>query len=134
MDSKIIICFCYRPPNADRIWMENFSNFINDVCSRHSKIILAGDFNLPRARWNACENLSGVNKNTFVRMLDDHFLEQINKFPTRENNILDLVISSIPNNITVSEVLKPSVSEILTDHNAINDGVQPTTKSEKICV
>ena len=49
MDSKISICSCYRPPNADRIWMENFSNFINDVCSRRSKIILAGDFNLPRA-------------------------------------------------------------------------------------
>ena len=118
MDSKIIICSCYRPPNADRIWMENFSNFIN-VCSRRSKIILAGDFNLPRARWNACENLSGVNENTFVRMLDDNFLEHINKFPTRENNILNLVISSIPTNITVSEVLKQSVSEILTDQNAI---------------
>ena len=52
-------------------------------------------------------------------MLDDHFPEQINKFSTRENNILDLVISSIPNNITVSDVLKPSVSEISTDHNAI---------------
>ena len=117
MDSKIIICSCYRPPNADEIWMENFSNFMNDVCSHRSKIILAGDFNLPRARWNACENLCGVNENTFVRVLDDHFLEQINKFPTRENNILDLVISSIPNNITVSKVLKPS--EILTDHNAI---------------
>ena len=35
MDSKIIICSCYRPPNADRIWMENVSNFINNVCSRH---------------------------------------------------------------------------------------------------
>ena len=71
----------YRPPNADRIWMENFSNFINDVCSRRSKIIRAGDFNLRRARWNACENLSGVNENTFVRMLDDHFLEQITGSP-----------------------------------------------------
>ena len=61
MDSKIIICSSYRPPNADRIsWMENFLNFLNDVCSRHSKIILAGDFSLPRARWNACENLSGA--------------------------------------------------------------------------
>ena len=36
MDSKIIICSCYRPPNADRIWMENLLNFLNDVCSRHS--------------------------------------------------------------------------------------------------
>jgi exonuclease III len=46
-DSKILICSCYRPPNADRIWMENFEHFLNDVCSRHSKIVLAGDFNGP---------------------------------------------------------------------------------------
>ena len=37
-DSKILICSCYRPPNADRIWMENFEYFLNDVCSRHSSL------------------------------------------------------------------------------------------------
>jgi hypothetical protein len=48
----------------------------------------------------------------FHTILDDYFLEQI-------NNILDLVISSIPNKISISEILKPSDSEILTDHSAI---------------
>ena len=27
-DSNIVICSCYRPPNADRIWMENFENVL----------------------------------------------------------------------------------------------------------
>jgi hypothetical protein len=65
------------------------------------------------------ENSTGVNEKTFIRILDDYFLEQINKFPTRGNNILDLVISSIPSKISISEILKPSDSEILTDHSAI---------------
>ena len=45
---EILICSCYRPPNAEKNWMESFEKFLNDVCTRHSKIVLAGDFNLPR--------------------------------------------------------------------------------------
>ncbi len=48
---KILLCSCYRPPSAEKIWMETFENFLNDICSRHLKIVLAGDFNLPRACW-----------------------------------------------------------------------------------
>ena len=54
-DSNILICSWYRPPNADRICIENFENFLNDVCSRHSKIVLAGEFNLPHASSNSRE-------------------------------------------------------------------------------
>ena len=35
------------------------------------------------------------------------------------NNILDLVITSIPDKIIINELLKPSDSKILTDHSAI---------------
>ena len=118
---EILICSCYRPPNpnTEKTWMESFENFLNDVCSRHSKIVLAGDFNLPRACWNSHENATSVNGKTFIRILDDHFLEQMNNFVTRGNNILDLVITNIPNKVNVCEILKPSESEISTDHNAI---------------
>ena len=106
--TNILIGSCYRPPNADKIWMENFENFLNDVCSRHSKIVLAGDFNLPRACWNSQEISIGVNETKFIEILNDFYLEQINNSPTRENNVLDLLITSIPDKIKISEVLKPS--------------------------
>ena len=51
--------------------------------------------------------------------MDDYFLEQLNEFPTRQNNILHLVITSIPNKVFISEILDPIDSEILTDHSAI---------------
>ncbi len=110
---------CYRPPNAEKIWMETFENFLNDICSRHSKIVLAGDFNLPRACWISGGNSTAANERSFIRILDDYFLEQMNNFATRGNNILDLVVTSIPNNVNVCGILKPSESEISTDHNAI---------------
>ena len=116
---EILICSCYRPPNAEKNWMESFEKYLNDVCTRHSKIVLAGDFNLPRACWNSHENSKRANERTFIRILDDYFLEQINNFPTRGDNILDLVITSIPNKVNVCEMLRPSESEMSTDHNAI---------------
>ena len=32
---EILICSCYRPPNAEKTWMETFETFLNDVCSRN---------------------------------------------------------------------------------------------------
>ena len=43
----------------------------------------------------------------------------MNTCPTRGENILDLVITSIPDRIKVTEVVKPSDTEISTDHSAI---------------
>ena len=43
----------------------------------------------------------------FNDIFDNFFLEQINSIPTREN-VLDLLITSIPDKIKISEVLKPT--------------------------
>ena len=64
-DTNIAVGSCYRPPNADKIWIKNFDNLLNDVCTRHSKIVLAGDLNFPRACWNFDENSAGVNEKAF---------------------------------------------------------------------
>ena len=77
-DTNILIFFCYRLPSADRVWMENFQNFLNDVCSCHLKIVLAGYFNLPRASWNLHEISVGVNQTKFIEILDDFYMEQTN--------------------------------------------------------
>ena len=118
-DSIFLICSCYRPPNADRTWIENFENFLDDVCSHHSKIVLVGDFNFPRASWNSREISTCVHETKFIEILDDFFLEQINSVPTRENNVIDLLITSIPDKINIIEVLKPTDAGIFTDHSFI---------------
>ena len=116
---KIIVCSCYRPPEAEKSWMNKFESFLQDVCARHSNIVIAGDFNLPRACRQSNKNGFGGNEHAFVEILNDFFLEQINTCPTRGENILDVVITSIPDRIKVSEVVKPSDTEIFTDHSAI---------------
>ena len=63
---------------------------------------------------------NGVNEVLFVEMLNDHFLCQLNHTPTRCNNVLDLVITSVPNHIRLTEILPPEQSSVFTDHNAIS--------------
>ena len=45
---------------------------------------------------------------------------QFNNTATRENNILDLVITNISELVNISEVLSPAEAEIFTDHSVIN--------------
>ena len=95
------VCSCYRPPDAEKSWMNKFESFLQDVCTRHSNIVIAGDFNLPRACRQSNKNGFGGNEHAFVKILDDFFLEQMNTCPTRGENNLDLVITSIPDRIKV---------------------------------
>ena len=54
-----------------------------------------------------------------MKLLNDFFLEQLSTTPTRGENFLDLVITSVPERVRICESLKPSDSALLTDHNAI---------------
>ncbi|XP_028419259.1 uncharacterized protein LOC114545074, partial [Dendronephthya gigantea] len=118
-DIKMLICSCYRPPDADKTWIDKFETFLHDVCTRHSKIVIAGDFNFARAGWNSRDNYTDVNENPFRKLLNDFFLEQMKRSPTIGENILDLVITTDPDRVKIIEVLKPSDSDTSTDHNAI---------------
>jgi hypothetical protein len=95
-DMKLLVASCYRPPNEDQTWMERFNNFLGGVCSNHANIVLAGDFNLPQISWNSPETTTGVSESTFIELLHDYFLVQLNNTATRGDNILDLVITNIP--------------------------------------
>ena len=44
---------------------------------------------------------------------------KLNTTPTRGSNVLDLVITSVPELVSVTEILTPGKSEIITDHSAI---------------
>ena len=62
----------------------------------------------------------GVNELAFIEILHDHLLTQFNKKSTRGNNIFDLVITSVPNRVNVTDILSPKDTGIFTDHRVIN--------------
>ena len=119
-NQKLLYCCCYRPPDADLSWTDTFNTFLNHACEQYQNIVISGDFNLPVIQWDEMDKTNSVNELLFVEMLNDHFLCQINNTPTCGNNVLDLVITNVPNHVRLTEILSPEQSSVCTDHSAIS--------------
>ena len=78
-------------------------------------ILLAGDFNLPGWDWKEhtvkpCNHPSLHFMYQFGDMLDDNNFTQVVELPTRNQNILDLVITNNPNSVKNVSVI-PGISD-----------------------
>ena len=124
-----MICCCYRPPNAAQSWLENFNSFLEEVSSRYINIIICGDFNFPKLQWHFSSATSSGDDFTFTEQLNDFFLTQVNTLPTRGNNVLDLIITSLPDQIENISKLKPMDSGLFTDHDTIVFNLKTSIKA-----
>ena len=60
----------------DANWCDKFETFLHDVCARHSKIVIAVDFNFPHANWKYLrENVIDAKEDSFNKLLNDFFLD-----------------------------------------------------------
>ena len=85
---KLYVGICYRSPSADENEIKNMLGVLNRLSSK--SIVLMGDFNYGGIDWD--NNLASNKKEEeFLDLVNDTFLTQHVKVPTREENILDLV-------------------------------------------
>ncbi|CAB4036572.1 Hypothetical predicted protein, partial [Paramuricea clavata] len=124
--TKLCICCCYRPPNSNRNWFQLFDSYLAYLSARYDDILIYGDFNLPKIIWDSPDQTTGVDEIQFTELLNDYFLSQVNHQPTRANNILDLVITSVPEKVQVDAILLPQESGVITDHNCLIFHVKAT--------
>ena len=118
-DRKILFCSFYRPPDMDLCWINLFNKFLDWVCEDFDNMVICGDFNYPKISWDAPDSSRGVNEQEFVEALHDHYLTQIQRKPTRGTSVLDLVITSVPDQTSVSEVLEIDKAGLFTDHRTV---------------
>ena len=118
-DKKILYSCCYRLSDANSCWMDKFEYFLHIICDQYENAVIAGDFNLPNINWVTMENTTGVNELFFVQMLNGHYLSQLNHTPSRGNNILDFVITNVPDNVNLTQILSPQDTPVFTDHHLI---------------
>ena len=90
------------------------------ACDSFNDMVIAGDFNMPKIPWVSLEQTPGAKELSFIEILNDNYLTQMNHFPTRVDNTLDLVITSTPDQDTVNEVLSSEQSGIFSDHNTVS--------------
>ena len=79
-------------------------------------MLICGDMNLPKISWDSSESSTSTCEQCFVDILNDHFLLQVNCLPPCGNYVLDLVISSMPDQVNAFEVINPDEVAIFTDH------------------
>ena len=120
-NTHLIVCSCYRPLHSNEAWLTEFSNLLADIRNNYDDVILAGDFNLPNINWHSDTDVTNEGTSyEFLEILKDYYLTQVNSIPTRGNNVLDLIITSIPDKVKVRETLSPEISGIVTDHDVIS--------------
>ena len=92
---------------------------INDIVelNQHCNFFLCGDFNFPSVNWKIpCALGNNGNENKFVECIINNGLTQIVDFPTRKDNILDLIFCNDANYISRAYCVEPFV---LSDHENI---------------
>ncbi|NEQ69831.1 MAG: hypothetical protein F6K21_30935 [Symploca sp. SIO2D2] len=89
--NKLLISLFYRPPKQTREVDEALSDLIDDISCNYNTIIL-GDFNLPCTSWGG--ELSSNSGNILYQRLLTSPLHQMINVPTRDPNILDLVLTT----------------------------------------
>lgn len=111
---KIILGVFYRPPNNDPKPLEDLQAALQELST--NELILLGDFNLPEIDW--LNNRALRHSDIYTLMMDvvqDNFLTQLVNQPTRESNILDLVLTTSPDLVD-----NLAVGEPFSDHNSIS--------------
>ena len=120
---KSLLCVCYRPPSYGlNEWLELFSAFLQET-SNYENVFITGDFNFPDLTWNSSlvpnkpERSITDGSSEFRELTFDFFLHQVNMYPTRHNNILDLVLTTTPENVVNLSCVSAKTMDLSSDHS-----------------
>ena len=117
--AKLLIGVCYRSDNRN-LYHDGNNITLKDLVSEVSNknMVLFGDFNYPAINWSSkiVNGSDAAEAEKFMDCIDDNFCTQHVTEPTREQNVLDLVISS--NHQMVNEVQVLDRFDT-SDHNMI---------------
>lgn len=123
-NTSLLIACIYRSPNSTVENTNKLYSILRELSDRH--ILILGDFNFPSIDWSM--QSASVHDMQFLDLLNDLFLYQHVNFPTREDNILDLVITNEPDMVTHIQ----SIGKLgLCDHDAILCNVQSKVSVEE---
>ena len=130
----IFVAACYRSHVSDKMFTKRLRQTMETISKRKRPcaFLIGGDFNLPGWDWpnsNIKPQTQYVSlHHDFMDLLNDYGLTQHVSTPTRENNILDLVITNLPEQINRVKVI-PGIS----DHNIayLELSVRPVTRKQQ---
>ena len=111
---KVTLGVFYRPPSNNPKPLEDLQAALQEFST--NELIFLGDFYLPEIDW--LNNRVLQQSEIYTLMMDivhDNFLTQLINEPTRDSNILDLVLTTSPDLVN-----HLSIGEPFSDHNSIS--------------
>lgn len=118
--SHILVGVCYRPPDSQAVFLQELYKILNFVTLRYPQcpVFLGGDFNYPKIDWIDCVPESSCRSTSqcrdFIDICKSCSLDQVVRVPTRENAILDLFFTSIP-----ELILSVNTVDAISDHRMV---------------
>lgn len=109
----------YRSPGCsaqDIDYMLLSVRSLQKLCSSDKVTFIIGDFNLPHIDWSYYHATDNIIYNSFLKFVKSYGLIQFVDQPTREDNILDLVLSTSDMSISDVDVFPPIGN---SDHNVV---------------
>ena len=115
----------YRPPGSTSEEFQLFREQLEYIRTHHKgkklpSVHVLGDFNFKDIDWpdrlsKSGSTLSQSEGQILIDIMNDHGLEQMVHFPTREKNILDLILTTLPGQF--EDVHSP---DKLSDHDIVS--------------
>ncbi len=133
LSNYILVCVCYRPPNAGPDFLQEFSRFLKCANeSRYKNIIILGDFNYPSIQWLDGSGFSDISTDSnFTDVLQEFGLFQLVNSPTRGQNVLDLLLTTNEYLIDNISVTDDDSTCLKSDHKAITSDINLRRKINK---
>jgi len=129
---KVRYVLCYRPPyydNTAKVYALNMIECLKCLINCSWPCVILGDFNLPLINWN--ENRA-PNSHIYVNFMDfvitNGFVQAVDQ-PTREDNILDLILCNTPLLINDCAVIAPLGN---SDHNTVMFNISDSSSTSSV--
>ena len=98
--SAILFGVFYRCPHAPLSTLEALRSSVCSAVTHNQPVILCGDFNLPHIDWDTTSpSARAPAASMLCDIVSDCFLVQLVSASTRQDSILDLVLTNIPDDI-----------------------------------
>ena len=119
---KILAVVFYRPPDSSLDYLKEFKMSLRRACEANfDQLVICGDFNFPDIDWfTGTASTTEKIHNYFTKIVKDNYLWQMVNFSTRNKNVLDLVLTNIPNKVNDVHGFDDIIS---TDHKLISFNV-----------
>ena len=104
---KILIGNIYRSPNSSGANTSTLFDMLKDPqIDLFDRVLITGDFNFPQTKWNQGEN-NEIKENIRDAFLHQHITEATHHRGDNKKNILDLVLTRDPDDISDIEYCSP---------------------------